>query len=441
MKAFGGMSQADYDTSTKVYERGMGGDTEALKIYEQGDIGKMKAFLSENPDLSLRVSEPAPGGTTAPGAVPTAAELLKQQSSSPFPGVPPATDAEIANLMQRYQQPPSAAILGTTELPGVSPQQAALNANNLGTGIELPLLNSNTPPPFSSSFSSPGQQAALDANNLGMLPGTQPTRFFDKMVTGAKGMYDEYLSPDRAGLPADAGIFQKYGPLAAAGTAARAAFGGMDSSPADKDPAFNRNYTGSDYMRDNPDRFSGRLYNYQSQGAGSYDPYRNTYYSGAQGANASGVVTPTGIMQAEYSPYYGRRAQRRQQYYSPFIGTSEPVMAAKGGSIREFPRKNGPINGPGTGTSDDIPAMLSDGEFVFTAKAVRNAGAGSRRKGAARMYKLMKSIEKGGKEQKGEGVRKIRDTRKMLFLEQKQNIRNWYYAMEGSRKMYGTWKN
>ena len=70
---------------------------------------------------------------------------------------------------------------------------------------------------------------------------------------------------------------------------------------------------------------------------------------------------------------------------------------AKGGAAlpTEFPRKNGPINGPGTGTSDDIPAMLSDGEFVFTAKAVRNAGNGSRRKGAARMYKLMKMLEGG----------------------------------------------
>jgi hypothetical protein len=40
--------------------------------------------------------------------------------------------------------------------------------------------------------------------------------------------------------------------------------------------------------------------------------------------------------------------------------------------------------------------MLSDGEFVFTARAVRNAGGGSRRKGARRMYKLMKMLE-GGK--------------------------------------------
>ncbi len=35
---------------------------------------------------------------------------------------------------------------------------------------------------------------------------------------------------------------------------------------------------------------------------------------------------------------------------------------------------SGPIEGPGTGVSDDIPARLSDGEFVFTAKAVEEIG-------------------------------------------------------------------
>jgi hypothetical protein len=40
--------------------------------------------------------------------------------------------------------------------------------------------------------------------------------------------------------------------------------------------------------------------------------------------------------------------------------------------------------------------MLSDGEFVMTAQAVRNAGGGSRKAGAKNMYKLMKSLEKGG---------------------------------------------
>jgi hypothetical protein len=59
-----------------------------------------------------------------------------------------------------------------------------------------------------------------------------------------------------------------------------------------------------------------------------------------------------------------------------------------------YPRKTGQINGPGTGTSDSIPAMLSDGEFVMTAKAVRGAGKGDRRAGAKRMYALMNQLEK-----------------------------------------------
>ena len=65
------------------------------------------------------------------------------------------------------------------------------------------------------------------------------------------------------------------------------------------------------------------------------------------------------------------------------------------GKVREHPKRIGEIAGAGTGTSDDIPAMLSDGEFVMTAKAVRNAGGGSRKAGAKKMYQMMKSLEKG----------------------------------------------
>ena len=46
-----------------------------------------------------------------------------------------------------------------------------------------------------------------------------------------------------------------------------------------------------------------------------------------------------------------------------------------------------------TRIDNDIPAMLSDGEFVFTARAVRGMGDGSRRKGAKRMYAMMKKLE------------------------------------------------
>jgi hypothetical protein len=43
--------------------------------------------------------------------------------------------------------------------------------------------------------------------------------------------------------------------------------------------------------------------------------------------------------------------------------------------------------------ADDIPAMLSNNEFVFTANAVRNAGGGSVKEGAKKMYSLMRQLE------------------------------------------------
>jgi hypothetical protein len=44
--------------------------------------------------------------------------------------------------------------------------------------------------------------------------------------------------------------------------------------------------------------------------------------------------------------------------------------------------------------ADDVPAMLSKNEFVFTADAVRGAGNGSIEKGAQKMYDTMKKLEK-----------------------------------------------
>ena len=70
------------------------------------------------------------------------------------------------------------------------------------------------------------------------------------------------------------------------------------------------------------------------------------------------------------------------------------IGMAGGGSI--FPnekvsdmRAGGESIGPGTGTSDDIPAMLSDGEFVMTAKANRGAGAINMKKGKDGIMQLI----------------------------------------------------
>ena len=52
----------------------------------------------------------------------------------------------------------------------------------------------------------------------------------------------------------------------------------------------------------------------------------------------------------------------------------------------------GEVDGPGTGTSDSIPAMLSDGEFVFTAKAVKQIGVDRLRKQMKQQKKSMITV-------------------------------------------------
>jgi len=111
------------------------------------------------------------------------------------------------------------------------------------------------------------------------------------------------------------------------------------------------------------------------------------------------VAGEGGISLEEYNRQRAEEASKFRQQRPEFFGGFLPTYYAAKGSgptgVENFPRKTGAINGPGTGTSDSIPAMLSDGEFVFTAKSVRNMGNGSRRKGAAKMYKLMKMLEGG----------------------------------------------
>jgi len=69
------------------------------------------------------------------------------------------------------------------------------------------------------------------------------------------------------------------------------------------------------------------------------------------------------------------------------------IKYAADGGVMDLRADGGMSEGPGTETSDSIPAMLSDGEFVMTAQAVRGAGDGDRREGAKRMYEMMDQFE------------------------------------------------
>ena len=91
---------------------------------------------------------------------------------------------------------------------------------------------------------------------------------------------------------------------------------------------------------------------------------------------------------------YGKRLTDDQfeSILAGATGVVPPLAFAAEGGVMDL-RQGGESEGPGTGTSDDIPAMLSDGEFVMTAKAVRGAGGGDRREGARKMYQMMDQLE------------------------------------------------
>lgn len=171
--------------------------------------------------------------------------------------------------------------------------------------------------------------------------------------------------------------------------------------------------TGVELYEENPEQYS-----IDNQGRGILPPgeyvppapdrERDPYTGYADGGyvqyyNIGGPAfpeTPLTYSPNEMSMYGG--APMQQQY--------PPFGFAQGGNVPDprnpnnFPRRTGAIAGPGTPTSDSIPAMLSDGEFVFTKKAVdgaaklANGGMApspqkSRRDGAREMYSLMKTLE------------------------------------------------
>jgi hypothetical protein len=151
---------------------------------------------------------------------------------------------------------------------------------------------------------------------------------------------------------ANPGMIAKFGPLAAGAMGVAGLAGAFNTEEPQMPDGYEdfMNAPGQRLLDQYPERYALSFGGVRPMGSSGYQTYTPPPYKAAQGSGPSGVA-------------------------------------------QGFPRMNGPIDGPGTGTSDDVPAMLSDGEFVFTAKAVRNMGQGSRRKGAKKMYALMKKLE------------------------------------------------
>ena len=264
------------------------------------------------------------------------------------------------------------------------------------------------------------------------------------LYQGAKDIYGDYFSPSRgagegqaafdstydkafatgrggdyalemaraAREAATPGIIAQYGPLAAAGTAGMALMGGfkppetpesqmrqdmygtpgLDMINADPSKYIIQNLPGVNYTKQGNISGSQRFSPAQTMADIRVNP--NT----TAGSNVRGsIYTPP-----MYSPTGSGGGGIPQPYNNGSMYNFMPRYAANGGMMSGgiaalaeggYPRRNGQIDGPGTEKSDSIPAMLSDGEFVMTASAVRGAGNGSRRAGAKKMYALMHQLE------------------------------------------------
>jgi hypothetical protein len=224
----------------------------------------------------------------------------------------------------------------------------------------------------------PADTASTSGGVMDLLKQGEIRQAATKAGEGIKGLYDEYLSP---------GNIQKAGEE----RAAQAASVAYDKAIVE---GKSQTFANAAAQRAYEANLPGML--------ATYGPLVGAGLGATYLAGGFDVKLPP----KPEIPVSGTELYKRNPYLlTPQIrtisaSTGQPYRMAAGGiaslaqGSTKYPRKTGPIDGPGTGTSDSIPAMLSDGEFVFTAKAVRGMGKGSRRKGAKRMYALMKALEK-----------------------------------------------
>ena len=344
--------------------------------------------------------------------------------------VPQYTDAQLQGVISQTPSAPSLA--GQTQFAAVDyvPPPSAVDAPSLaapsstysltdGSGISRQGFQVAQGTPFGGAPPLPEVTSGQTSAGLGpvnySLTGTgesvsAPPSIYDRATDalsrgyqGAKDVYTEYISPSRGmptpeaistranairladGVSADKaydlatqqltpGMISRYAPVAGVGLGVAALSGAFTPEEPPK-PELIPGPTGIDLYQANPEQYRPNIY--AGQTPVTYQDPNQALYRQQQ--------------YAAYNPFFYAPQSR-----STSPSYSQPLFRKEGGitETSKFKRKMGAINGPGTEKSDDIPAMLSDGEFVFTARAVRGMGNGSRRKGAKEMYRLMKMLEK-----------------------------------------------
>ena len=123
----------------------------------------------------------------------------------------------------------------------------------------------------------------------------------------------------------------------------------------------------------------------------------------SRGAKASGVTTELGefyrtkdLYKTSRDPYGNTLYNPEQDVYdalSKYQKKADGGLMSLGGHEMDYRAAGGFVPIGQKERADDVPARLSKNEFVFTAKAVRNAGGGDIKEGAKRMYQIMKQLE------------------------------------------------
>ena len=294
-------------------------------------------------DDSLYVPRGAPGGWAKPPMVP------------PVPATP---------------APPAGGMAAATPVAtGAAPTPYETVAANLDAFDAADFMKQRTPPTlFGSEWA--GKAGEMFTGGPRLTPAVVLKE--SGLTTALEGSLSKqqlaalYRSAGVIAKEASPGPLATYGtPAALAGTAAFA-FGafdprekpqGMSDEEWDKKKA---EWARNKLYEANPD-----LYNVPN-----LDPYRYTPPPVARGAGAL-FAKDGGMME-------------RQPQNMNYGGTAQ------------YPRREMLVEGPGTERSDQIPAMLSDGEFVLNARSVRGAdptGQGNRHRGAQNLYNMMRNFE------------------------------------------------
>ncbi len=359
-----------------------------------GMTGFKEGFGTQvKPPSSLNIPMPLSGSTPGAAPVPTAVDPVMMYGEGAGAGAGPASAARTA-YDQIYEDMPTST---PGAAPGAAPAAGAPAAG--GTTTPTPGIFDKVKGLYNEYLSPSGIQERGAQDALAKVQKQFPNATMEQIQSAPQG--SPLAKAYSAAMP---GVVSTYGPLAAAGLGIAGLMGGFSAKEV-APSASARELINRDANRPTIEQEPSKYYIQGLPGVQYDDKGRITGSKPWSPSVTMDDVRVPSVFSAppNYTlPPIGAAPpmQISQPYNTANMYTNlmPPISRAYGGvaSLAQggYPRRTGQISGPGTETSDSIPAMLSDGEFVMTAKAVRAAGKGDRRAGAKKMYALMHQLER-----------------------------------------------